>query len=181
MKRVIIALICCLISVGAYAQKPVNFGFNFGYANSSSSLEKNDVLKSFKDANGFSAGAFLRYNIKKFYIQPSVNYVFMKSSSSNAGSVKMNYFQVPVVLGYTILNAKVFSLRALVGPQVDILAKENTKGADFNTATWSGKAGLGIDIGSITVDLNYRIAFTETGADLGKSKGFNVAVGFKVF
>ena len=183
MKKIIIALFCCMVAVGAMAQKPIDVGFHLGYANSTTSIDKNDILKSIKD-NGFTAGAYLRYNVKKFYIQPSVDYQFTKASTSISGTdvdAKMNYIQIPVMVGYTLFDAKLFNVRLFVGPEVDFLAKSGAKNLSFNNVTWSAKAGAGIDIGSITVDLNYRFAISKTGVDLGKTKGFDVKVGFKVF
>lgn len=179
MKKLFLMLICCMMAVGAMAQKPIDVGFHLGYANSSNSFETKDFMSSIKD-NGFSAGAFLRYNVKKFYVQPSVDYLFTKTKTSGSDvDVKMNYIQVPVMLGYTLFDAKLFSVRLFAGPEVDFLAKSGAK--NLNTVTWSAKAGAGIDIGGITVDLNYRFALSKTGDEFGKSKGFDINVGFKVF
>ena len=181
MKKIIIALFCCMVAVGAMAQKPIDVGFHLGYANSSNSFETKDFMSSIKD-NGFSAGAFLRYNIKKFYIQPSVDYLFTKTKTSGSDvDTKMNYIQIPVMFGCNLFDAKLFSVRLFAGPEVDFLAKSGAKSSTFNTVTWSAKAGAGIDIGGITVDLNYRFALSKTGDEFGKSKGFDINVGFKVF
>ena len=178
MKRVIIALICCMISVGAYAQKPVNIGVRAGWAYSNLKIKQTNLKR---DANGFSLGAFARVNIKKLYVEPAVNYAFMKGSSDD--KQKINYIQVPIMLGYYIVDAKVAKIRGFIGPEADLLAKD-TKGAwddVMKKVAWNGRVGIGVDIWKLTCDLDYKFAIGKTGDGVEKGKGVNLTVGFKIF
>lgn len=189
MKRILIVLLCCMVTLGAYASKPVNLGLRFGWANSSLSIKDGDWKKYLDDANGFSLGAYVRVNMKKFYVEPAVDYTFMKSESS-VSETKINYIQVPVMLGYRILDAKILKLRGFVGPEVSFLAKDVDKVFDapeglvngsMNSVSWNGRVGIGIDIWKLMCNVDYKFALSKTGDGFGKSKGFNVTLGFNIF
>ncbi len=178
MKKVIIALFCCLISVGAFAQKPVNIGVRAGWAYSNLKFKETNLKR---DANGFAIGAFARINLKKLYVEPGVNYAFMKGASDS--DQKINYIQVPVMVGYHIIDAKVVKLRGFIGPEADFLAKD-AKGAwedVMKKLAWNGRVGVGVDVWKITCDLDYKFAIGKTGDGVEKGKGVNLTVGFKIF
>lgn len=178
MKKILVMLLCCIITVGAYASKPVSLGVRTGWAYSNLKFKEGGFTKS---ANGFNLGAFLRANVKKIYIEPAINYAFMKGASEDAA--KVNYIQVPVMVGYNLVSIKDVKLRGFVGPEFVFLAKETKKvlNGDLNTVSWYGKVGVGIDVWKITCDLDYKFALSKTGDGVEKGKGVNLTIGFKIF
>lgn len=172
MKKLILMLACCLCAASVMASKPVNVGIHAGWVNSGL---KTKLGESFKDANGYSAGLFARVNVSKFYIEPAVDYSFMKSSS-----LKMNYVQIPIMAGFRVLDLKIAQLRVFVGPEADFMAKK-IKGASMKDAVVCGRAGAGIDLWKLTLDVDYKFGLSKTSDLLKKTQGVNVTVGFKIF
>lgn len=135
MKRILLFFAASLIFVTASAQ--FNLGVKAGYNSSLTLGNLNSVtqgtynLENVKGEiwNNFQAGAFARVFIKKLYIQPEVLYSIQKKEYDLldvmiGGTAKdVNTFmnistvQVPLFLGYKILDLKVANLRAFVGPK----------------------------------------------------------------
>ena len=144
MKKVIIAaaLLLCI----SFANAQLNFGIKAGY---NSSLGANDLgsitngsynLKSVNSEykNGFQAGIFARLGVNKVYFQPELLYAMGKkdynmtvTNSDNTvtgtfdKSVKISTVDVPLLLGYKVLDLKLANVRVFAGPKlICALAKE---------------------------------------------------------
>ena len=149
---------------------------------------------------GYQAGAFVRANLgRKTYLQPEV-YFNSKGSSLTfrdaqgtggvQGSVRFSSVDVPVLLGYYVVNTAPFKLRLLAGPMVSFNMKSTPQGAtefnpaayDFKERIWGGQIGVGVDVGNITVDGRYETGFEKINPTLGQRPSvFNLSVGFKIF
>ena len=178
MKKVIIAaafLLCV-----SFANAQINFGIKAGY---NSSLGGNDLgsitngsynLNSVKSEykNGFQAGAFLRLGFNKVYFQPELLYAMGKKSynmsvtdaNSNTTTfdknVSISTVDVPLLLGYKVLDLKLANVRVFAGPKLrfnsgSTLDYSNVTGGGFNTtdlqkdvkaAQLGLEAGFGVDV-----------------------------------
>ena len=202
MKKTFLILVTLLMmSSAAFAGGDFDFaiGPKVGYQTTKLSYYKADIKSSF--SNHFTAGIFARFTIGKFYIQPEVLYL----STSNiftltaTGTPSDNLFnlptdaeikltlntmdlQVPILLGFNILDIKILTLRAQVGPTmnftlhsktvfdnkyslngVEHVIDDNTTDERFNpkTVSWGLQAGLGIDLlKRITLDINYNFGLS---------------------
>ncbi len=185
MKRILFSVVFLLFVAVASAQ--FNFGLKAGY-NSSLSLEN---LGSLSDGsynmdnvksemwNNFQAGAFARVLIKKFYIQPEVLYsvqkkdyelkqVLIDEDTRRDVNTYMNIsnVEVPLLVGYKLLDMKVANVRVFAGPrftmnagsslQYENLSEEEITVAglaqDFKDSQVSIDAGVGVDLFMFALD-----------------------------
>ena len=192
-------------------------GPKVGYQTATLSTYKDAIKTDF--ANHFTAGLFGRVNIGHFYVQPEV--LYFKTSNvfdaSVTGVESENLFnlptganlnitlnsmnlQVPVLIGYEVLDLGVVSLRAQVGPTANFLLSSKTvfdktytlDGVDHeieNVTTdedfdpkaiaWGVQTGLGVDVlNFITLDINYNFGLSKVfntlnDTTLGETFNFN--------
>ena len=159
----------------------IKAGVNFSNYISESNLEP-----------GADAGIFFRIGRTVFF-QPEVLYSFRTSSFNEmVDEVRQNidiqehYIDIPLFIGFKIVNKENFNLRLFLGPRVGLRV-----GSDYNDidsllgyAQWGGRAGLGIDFWRFTLDLSYDISaskFKKTNADdFWKQNLISASLGFKI-
>jgi len=206
MKKIVITLIAIVITAASYAQFHV--GPQIGYTGSNLSIDKDSISNSLK--SNFLVGAFFRFG-KKIYVQPEINWltqgsVFKYPSLGNLSpikqNIKLNTIQVPVNIGWRIINLKVVNIRLFGG----VVANFNTKTTitttggdvnyydalpqedDFSGIVWQWDAGLGVDVLMFAIDVKYMGGlnnilkdFNYEGRSLSsKSNLFMVTVGWKI-
>jgi len=219
-------LLVALLLGFSFANAQFNFGIKAGYDSSLSfdnlsSVQSGDYsvddVKSELN-NGFHAGIFTRIG-KKLYVQPELLYNLQKKDyqvtfqdvSNNEVSVDkfvtFSTVDVPVLLGYKLLDLKFANLRAFAGPKFRLNAgsqisfanltnadtyteqeKEdfytNLKG-DFQNAQVGLEAGAGIDVFMFTLDFRFNLindiyqAKWATRPDLNSN--FVISLGWKIF
>jgi len=171
MKRILIST--ALFFFVAIASAQFNLGLKAGY-NSSLSLNNLSSLsdKSYTMDNvkaemwdNFQAGAFARVFIKKFYIQPEILYsiqTYMDISS----------VQVPLYLGYKLMDLKIANLRVFAGPKFimnagSVLEYSNLDSGDpittdelaqnFKESQIDIEAGVGVDVLMFALDAKLNV------------------------
>lgn len=159
----------------------IKTGFNFSNYISESNLEP-----------GADAGIFLRIGRTVFF-QPEALYSFRTSSFNEmVDEVQQNidiqehYIDIPLYIGFKIVNKENFNLRLFLGPRVGLRVGSDYK--DINSllgyAQWGGRAGLGIDFWRFTLDLSYDISaskFKKPNADdFWKQNLISASLGFKI-
>ena len=202
MKKTFLLLVT-LLMMGSVTFAGGDFDFaigpKVGYQTTKLSYYKADIKSSF--SNHFTAGIFARFTIGKFYIQPEALYLSTSNifSLTATGTPSDNIFnlptdaeikltlntmdlQVPILLGFNILDIKILTLRAQVGPTMNFtlhsktvfdekytlngiehVIDDNTTNERFNpkTISWGLQAGLGIDLlRRITLDINYNFGLS---------------------
>ncbi|MDA3905268.1 MAG: outer membrane beta-barrel protein [Bacteroidales bacterium] len=169
MKKITILLLAILVSGGLFAQMP-NFGIKV--AATAASLNTADLDANLDSDNlmGYSLGAFVRLNSGKMYLQPEV--VYNHRSTQLVGfqdynvNIDIGTIDVPVLVGFKLIDRKVFNIRAFLGPELsfatsdpDLTYDPNSSGdlalSDFNELTWYAQAGIGIDLLFLTFDIRY--------------------------
>jgi len=163
MKKITVLLFTLLIGGGLFAQMP-NFGIKV--AATAATLNTSDLGANYSSDNllGYQAGVFLRLNSGKLYLQPEA--VYNHRSTQLAGfsggdiTFDVGTIDVPVLVGFKILDGKVFNLRAFAGPEASFATSDGTSSdnvtiADFNKMTWYMQAGVGVDLLFLTFDLRY--------------------------
>ena len=220
MKKVIIAaafLLCV-----SFANAQINFGIKAGY---NSSLGGNDLgsitngsynLNSVKSEykNGFQAGAFLRLGFNKVYFQPELLYAMGKKSynmsvtdaNSNTTTfdknVSISTVDVPLLLGYKVLDLKLANIRVFAGPKLrfnagSTLDYKNVTGGGFNTADLQQdvkaaqlglEAGFGVDVLMLSLDFRYQVIndmyqtkIKDLTIDKIPANTFVISLGWKIF
>ncbi|QZE15472.1 PorT family protein [Halosquirtibacter laminarini] len=185
MKKLFIVAIFSLLGSGAFAQLPVNLGLKLGWNSSkvsTSTLSTNLSDYSPLNNNGYLVGVFGRINLKNFFIQPEVYYSLKKGETdfditpkeSNpvkvTQKVDLKTFDIPVLLGYRLLDLKLASMYAFTGPVMSIntegssISFSNTDGLaddvlaglkDPSGVNWAYQLGLGFNVALFTIDARY--------------------------
>ena len=223
MKKLIIAAVLLLSVSVTYAQ--LNLGIKAGY---NSSLSFSNVSSVFSGAynlnnvngeiwNDFQAGIFARVGLgKKLYLQPELLYAVQKKNytvtlqdvvNKNVTYDKLiniNTVDIPILVGYKLIDLKLLNLRAFVGPKFRLNANSSldfsnlTKPAgssstftldnlktDFQSSKIGLEVGAGIDVLMLTLDVRYNLIGDMYNPKVNDfnlpSSTFLISLGWKLF
>jgi len=221
MKKYFIASLLSLFVVSGFAQ--FNFGIKAGYNSSlglknlgsvsSGSYNLNSVKSEL--SNGFQAGIFARIGFNKMYFQPEFlynmgkkDYTMTLQDAQNHNlqfdkRVNVSTLEVPLLLGYKLLDFKLVNLRAFAGPKLRFNAGSSL---DYNNLTSGGsvtqdqlikdikaaqlglEAGVGIDVFMFTLDARYNLIkdmyqtkISNLNIDNIQGNTFVISLGWKLF
>ncbi len=186
MKKLTVLFLAILVSGGVYAQLP-SFGIKVGAT--ASSINTTDLSSSYDSENllGYQIGAFVRIKSGKLYLQPEVvyNHRSTELASFEGGNLDFDIgtIDVPVLIGFKLIDAKVFNVRAFVGPEASFATSKNYtyesgfKGDpinldDFNDLSWYVQAGVGVDLLFLTFDIRYEKGLTNLIDDYNADGSF---------
>ncbi len=203
MKKLVSLILLCGFVQVAWAQSPLTFGPKVGFNYSTLVLKKNADEVTSDYFAGVAGGAFVRINLGKVYLQPEVYLngkgADVRFSNDNTdpnmgevnGKVRLTALDMPVLLGYKIIDAKVFNLRMMGGPVVSWVLKENRNDLkvfepdayeSYNSRNIGFQAGLGIDIANITIDARYEAGLNQIKDHFNqRNKLFHLSLGIKLF
>jgi hypothetical protein len=196
MKKLLVTFALLIIAFYNQAQVPgFNIGPKIGYNTRKFSTDL-DVLKSDPDG-AFQFGVFARIG-KKIYVQPEVNYVIKGGQVSITGEdkvkIKLKTVTIPVLLGYRVVNAKIFNIRFMAGPAISLILDKNVPANnlvdfpiktkdDLKDSIWSIQLGGGVDLLNFTFDLRYEIGVDNmyTGDNFSiRNNLLNISLGYKL-
>ena len=220
MKKIIIVAVLLLSVSFTYAQ--LNLGVKLGYTSSlsignlgsvsSGSYNLNSVQSEMW--NNFHGGLFARVCFGKIYVQPELLYAIGKKNykltPKNAVSgvsadkfVTISTVDVPLLVGYKLLDLKVINVRAFAGPKLRLnagspLAFENigsigSTSTDKLEATAKAaqiglEAGVGVDVFMFTLDARYNLIgdmyttkINSTSLSNIPVSNFVISLGYKFF
>jgi hypothetical protein len=207
MKKLSLFLVAVLMSGLMYGQFKI--GPQIGYTASKLSYKGSDISNGLK--HNMIIGAFMRIG-KKIYVQPEVNYMtqgsVFKFNIKNFSPVKQDItlksIQVPLNIGWRILNLKVFNLRIFGGATANFIVNKQiatTKDpsdpndylvpSNFENTQWQYQFGVGVDIFMFALDVKYyggindifngTINYDNTTHQVnGAANAFEVTLGWKI-
>ncbi|MCD4746227.1 MAG: PorT family protein [Bacteroidales bacterium] len=214
MKKLFVFFIVFLFANVLFAQLPISLGIKGGFTSAKLTTDKSEIKDNLK--NGFLAGAFIRLKGKKIYLQPEVYFAIKggelkydqtlvpnQPESSITQTVKLNTIDVPVMLGYKMIDTKLFNFRIHAGPVASFIVnkdfefsingeKQETDDDDISlkNAIWGLQLGAGVDVLMFTLDVRYELGLNniyekpENAGDeaMGefKSNVFLVSLGWKI-
>lgn len=223
MKKIIFVAVL-LLSV-SFANAQLNFGIKAGY-NSSLGMNNLNSVKtgeynlnsvSSEIANGFHMGAFVRIGFQNIYFQPELLYsmgkkdytiTFEDMAQNNAKvtfdkSVNISTVDVPLLLGYKLLDLKLVNLRVFAGPKLrfnagSTLSYSNLSNGgsvtpanlekDVKAAQVGLEAGVGVDVLMFTLDARYNLIgdmyqtkLDSKTLDNIPANTFVISLGWKIF
>jgi len=162
MKKVIITalFVCAAVVCSALPNFGVKAGANF----SKFSVSKSEIEYSFQP--GFDLGLFARVKFNKWYVQPELVYSYQVSKAKDVDTKPHSHnLNIPVLLGYKVLDVKMTNVRVFLGPEFNYVLSESTE-VDLRTpANIMGSIGAGVDIAMLTIDLKYGYAFNKAVKD----------------
>lgn len=180
----------------------LSIGVKAGYQTAKLSYDKASITSDF--SNHFTFGLFGRITMDRFYVQPEV--LYFKTSNvfdaSVTGTDSDNLFnlptganvnltlnqmnlQVPIMVGFNIINTDLVTLRAQVGPTANFILQSQTlydetyslndqeyemeqeeevtdENFDPKSIAWGVQAGLGVDVMKrFTLDVNYGFGLSK--------------------
>ncbi len=206
MKKIISFSLAVLISATLFGQ--FHIGPQIGYTASNLSVSADSITNGLK--NNFLAGIFLRIG-KKIYVEPQVNWltqgsVFKYPKINNLSpleqKIKLNTIQVPLNVGWRIIDLKVVNIRIFGGVAANFIMNttiDNSGGDpgnydkvlipdDFSKVQWQWDAGVGVDVLMFAVNVSYMGGINNLLKDVSlngnsitsKSNLFVVTVGWKI-
>lgn len=187
MKRFLIIAVILFSTRLISAQPIIDIGLKGGINASKVSLDLKDYNENTITKMHF--GAFGRIGWNKFYVQPEV-YFTKKGGEFSVNPLQFDYsaVDVPVLLGFRVLDAKAFDLHLVAGPVLGFVTKSNVEGdPEFSESYFKDhylglQYGAGVDVLFLTVDFRFESGNTvyEAPAFDGKNTTFMVTVGFKI-
>ncbi|MDR2131309.1 MAG: PorT family protein [Odoribacteraceae bacterium] len=184
MKKIILLIVCGLAGMTTMAQG-TDFGVHVGWNNAKIDIKEYNV----KSHSGFMAGAFLRVKLPLLYLEPALNFVYKKCEVERPSIAKemMDYSSVdiPLVLGFNIINVKLLKVRGFVGPELSLLMNKlklkDIPDMKSDRVIWNGKVGGGVDVGNLCLDIDYSFGLKNAGGSAKKARACTLTLGFKIF
>lgn len=209
MKKLTTVLVILLFSGSMFGQ--FHFGPQIGYTASNLTVSGSDIVNNLK--NNLVIGAFARFG-EKIYVQPEVNWLTQGSTFKYQPSlddplnveqsIKLNSIQVPLSVGWRIINLKVVNIRIMGGVTANFITNvtidnDPPSGGDywitkddFKNIQWQWQLGAGVDVFMFALDVKYfgginDIMNTDVTVDAqnyslsSKSNLFQVTLGWKIF
>ena len=196
MKKLVLVLFVTLSSLTVYAQKN-GLGIKGGLSSTQVNFEGEEFIPSNAQL-GYHLGVFARFGGVGFFVQPEVLFTqtsgsfkleFPTSGTSNY-EAKFNRLDVPVMAGFRMLKI----IRVMVGPiasfNIDSSLQEAGKtvqNIDFKNATLGYQAGVGVDLGNLSIEGKYEGGLSKFTEAIGSYPADNrlnqwvLSVGFKLF
>lgn len=176
-------IILGISSVKAQSITEIDFGIKAGANLSNLNTGVNAVTGKWGKV-GFNAGVFGRIG-NSFYLQPEINYISLSdefSYNSSTYNTKFHQLNVPLTIGYKIVNTPALTFRVSVGP--DFYCNLNDPafpdGAKYNELTFGKLINAGVDIGNLTLDARYSLGYSKFNNQLDqKSNLFSLDIGVK--
>lgn len=192
MKKLIFSTILfCGIALSAFSQ---NTGFGIKAGLSSTEVDfKNKQFMPQGAQTGYHLGVYGRIGGGGFYVQPEL--LFTQTSGKfiqggNQINAEFNRLDIPVMLGLRFLRV----LRLQAGPIASVNinselkdAGNTVRDAEFKNATLGYQAGLGLDLGNLSIDAKYEgglSKWSENISTLSTDNRINqwvLSLGFKIF
>ncbi|MBC6368405.1 porin family protein [Algoriphagus sp. AK58] len=199
MKKLLLAVVFALAAIPAISQQ-AGIGIKAGLSSTKIDF-KNENFIPYDAQTGYHVGLFGRFGAAGFFVQPEV--LFTQTSGKFGVNLppfsnqvpedyeaKFNRLDVPVMVGFRML--KVFRLMA--GPIASFNINSSLEGAgdtlkdvEFKNATLGYQAGLGVDLGNLSVEGKYEgglSSFTENIGTFSTDNRLNqwvLSVGFRIF
>lgn len=213
MRKFVLIAIAALFCSFSYGQ--LGFGIKGAFTMSSLSPSLSDYEDAAKA--GFQVGAFVRVG-KKLHLQPEA-YFTAKSGqltfdqetidpndpensikNSVSQDVMLSTLDIPVLIGYKLMDAKTFNVRLQAGPVGSIVLNKkfditldgvSSETPDelpdsFNDFNWGLQFGAGVDFLFLTADVRYEMGLNDLNDPASdnfaafKNNVFFVSIGWKI-
>ena len=200
MKKLIFAFLFVFLAMEGFAQNS-GFGIKAGLSSTKIDFESNEAFIPSDAQTGYHLGIYGRIGAGGFYVQPEVLFTqtsgkFMvnlppfSSQSPENYEADFNRLDIPVMFGYRFFKV----VRIMAGPIASFNinseikdAVDTVKDVEFNNATFGYQAGLGFDLGNLSVDAKYEGGLSSMTKSIGNISFDNrinqwvLSVGFKIF
>lgn len=160
MKNLFLSTVFILVNIFSFGQAELSLGVKLGANYSSFDVSQSDY--SFLDSKmSFSGGAFLRVGVDRVSLQGELLYSTYQAELEDQASniVKSGFSSVdfPILLGYKLIDAKVFKMRMNGGitASTGMSAYSGLNKSYFENSFVSWTAGVSFDIPIFLIDVRY--------------------------
>jgi len=172
----LIPVLVLAISTAGFSQSYLNVrvGANF------SQIDETYDAREINARAGIQLGASIRLG-NQLYFEPGLYYFQINNEVEifetdevdvvlDERDTKIKGFKMPLFVGVDLLKDERTALRLYGGPNATFLVEtdENVFGneeVEYNRATWGLNAGVGIDLGRITIDLHHEWGMSDAFND----------------
>ncbi|WP_026950927.1 porin family protein [Algoriphagus mannitolivorans] len=199
MKKLFLGLMLVLGTTQAFSQNGI--GIKAGLSSTEIDFKSKEFVPA--DAQtGYHVGLFGRFGGAGFFVQPELlftqtsgKFAFVPGGVSGGNppedyKAEFNRLDIPLMMGIRMFKV----IRLMAGPiaSVNINSKlENSantvREANFKEATFGYQAGLGVDIGNLSVEGKYEGGLSKVTENIGQYSTDNrinqwvLSVGFRLF
>lgn len=202
MRKIFLTFAFLTLVLSTFAQLPFTLGVKAGINSTKITTDNYNVSGyTFNDfrsdaKKGFNLGAFARVGTK-IYLQPELLYCVRNSESTSgtaSQTIKLKTIQVPVLLGFKLIDLKLASVRAFTGPAMSYVLKSsnvemnlpNFDPENYKNNIWDWQLGAGVDLGPFVFDVRYEWGLSDTSEGniskvgfVNKGNALTFSLGFK--
>jgi len=166
MKKILLIALFALIMQTGFGQYEFDLGLKAGLNNSKITVNTDQYTPS--TIISYHVGAFARFNLNRFYIQPEAYYsskggdiqeIVSYNPLQTISSFNYDMIDVPLLVGIKIIDGEAFNLRAMGGPVFSFITDSSIETTDSGFSTsyfkdrfFSWQYGLGFDFLLFTFD-----------------------------
>ncbi len=157
MKKILLTWAAIAAVATASAQFQVNPQAGVTFQN----LTQPGEGQKFKAALGWTLGADLRFGDKLFlqpgaFLSRNTTTISIQDSTASYADLDLNTTNLRLrgLVGYRVIDSYQFDLRVMLGPSYDVILSkklEDGSGDAFNSGSFNLEAGLGLDMGLVTL------------------------------
>lgn len=157
MKKILLTWAAIAAVATASAQFQVNPQAGLTFQN----LTQPGEGQKFKAALGWTLGADLRFGDKLFlqpgaFLSRNTTTISIQDSTASYADLDLNTTNLRLrgLVGYRVIDSYQFDLRVMLGPSYDVILSkklEDGSGDAFNSGSFNLEAGLGLDMGLVTL------------------------------
>jgi len=182
MRKTILTVCLLTLVMSTFAIGPFTLGIK-GSINSSKITTDDYKVSDLTYANfksdaksGYNLGVFARLGTS-IYLQPELLYCVRKGQSTSGTmnqNIDLKTIQVPVLVGFKLIDLKLASIRAFTGPAMSYvlngdISYDNVTGSgglydtqNYKNNIWDWQLGAGVDVGPLVVDVRYEWGLSKT-------------------
>lgn len=187
-------LVCITCSVETNAQQTPAFHIGIKGGTNYTKLSSESSILSGKYGLGYQAGIMTRVDFNRLYIQGEALFNKRKTSydmkDGGSATLKWNSIDIPIVVGYKIVNDKDFNIRAFAGGVYSYAFNDNLSTSKalqegfkkFDKSNIGITGGIGMDYKNFTVDLRYETGLSSISKEFkSKPHSFSLGIGYFLF
>lgn len=174
MKRLLAVILLVGLSGLGLAQININPQIGMNVSKLTNVPQELDPFVNFSSIVGYQIGGNIRIG-GNLHLQPGFYWHELGSELKISDiipddledKIKINIIQIPVLIGYKLINLGLLEIRLNAGPSLSFVSsvKDNIFGLEkdhFRDTIWGAMVGAGVDILFISADISYEFGLSNT-------------------
>ena len=166
MNKLKIALLSIFLLTAHSSFSQINLGLKGGANYNFNGFESDSLKLSFNDAVSWQGGGFVRVKIKKIHAQVEALFTSRRGeviNSQNSQNINFYTFDIPLIIGYKLIDLKVVKVRLNAGliPSFNAAKLGDLDKDSYTDSFYSAMGGVSLDIPFFLFDLRYQGAIGD--------------------